>query len=230
MWVRAEGVFEPIADIAMFHMAQGIIRERARRFSDEDMLARLKDVLQRHGYLSGLLIDESENLPSSGAYRHRFGSLIRAYSLIGFSPSRDYRYIEVNRYLRQRHSNIMTEVIEGVEKLDAKVLLDPMTELLHINEEFTASVVIARHFLTSTGSSRWKLRFDAGLRPDVTIGVRMDSSNANILDYYLLPLIDFSRSSVRLAENNGLALDAYRFDSLHYFFAMAERYPLQRVA
>lgn len=230
MWVRAEGVFEPIADIAMFHMAQGIIRERARRFSDEDMLARLNDVLQRHGYLSGLLIDESDNLPSSGAYRHRFGSLIRAYSLIGFSPNRDYRYIEVNRYLRQQHSNIVTEVIEGVEKLGAKVLLDPMTELLHVNEEFTASIVIARHLLTSTGSSRWKLRFDTGLQPNVTIGVRMDSSNADIFDYYLLPLIDISRSSVRLAEDNGLALDAYRFDSLDYFFAMAERYPLRRVA
>ncbi len=230
VWVRADGAFEPIVDIAMFHMVQGIIRERARRFSDEDMLARLNDVLQRHGYLSGLLIDESDILPSSGAYRYRFGSLIRAYALIGFSPNRDYRYIEINRYLRQQHSNIVTEVIESLEKLGAKVLLDPMTELLHVNEEFTASVAIARHLLTSAGSSRWKLRFDTGLRPDVTIGVRMDSSNTDILDYYLLPLIDFSLPSIRLAENNGLALDAYRFNSLHYFYAMAERYPLQRAA
>jgi len=25
-------------------------------------------------------------------YRHRFGSLIRAYELIGYTPVRDYRY------------------------------------------------------------------------------------------------------------------------------------------
>lgn len=230
MWVRAEGVFEPIAEIAMYHMAQGIIRERARRFSNDEMLARLREAYQRHGYLSGLLIDENENIPSSGAYRHRFGSLLRAYSLIGFSPGRDYRYIEVNRCLRQQHSNIVNNVIEGVEKLGAEVWIDPTTELLHVSKEFTASIIIARHQRTLAGFSRWKLRFDTGLRPDVTIGVRMNQSNLNILDYYLLPFIDFGGPFLRLAEENGVAFDAYRFESLDYLFNMADRRPVPRVA
>ena len=36
-------------------------------------------------------------MPSSSVYRTRFGSLVRAYQLIGYSTGRDYRYIEVNR-------------------------------------------------------------------------------------------------------------------------------------
>jgi hypothetical protein len=44
--------------------------------------------LEQHGYLSGLIIDELECGPSSSAYRTRFGSLIRAYELIGFTPAR----------------------------------------------------------------------------------------------------------------------------------------------
>ena len=31
MWIRAEGVFIPIVEASLFHMAQGIIRERSRR-------------------------------------------------------------------------------------------------------------------------------------------------------------------------------------------------------
>lgn len=30
-------------------------------------------------------------MPSSAAYIHRFGSLIRAYEAVGFTPDRDYR-------------------------------------------------------------------------------------------------------------------------------------------
>ena len=42
MWVRAEGTFEPVVSPEEFFVARGIIQERIRRLSDDDMLARLK--------------------------------------------------------------------------------------------------------------------------------------------------------------------------------------------
>ena len=54
------------------------------------MLKMLQDVLDKEGFLSGIIIDEEEDIPSSSAYRSRFGSLLRAYQLIGFNPKRDY--------------------------------------------------------------------------------------------------------------------------------------------
>ena len=61
------------------------------------MLDALRRLMEDHGYLSGLIIDEAERVPSSSAYQGRFGSLLRAYELVGFTPDRDYRYIEINR-------------------------------------------------------------------------------------------------------------------------------------
>ena len=90
MWIRADGVFEAGIDPQMFYTAQGMIRERNRRFSEEEMLERLKRLFEQHGYLSGLVIDEAESMPSSGSYQRRFGTLIRAYELFGFKPDRDY--------------------------------------------------------------------------------------------------------------------------------------------
>ena len=101
MWIRAEGAFEPIVDRSLFDAAQAIIRERSHKLSNEEMLAALQQLLQDRGYLSGLIIDETERLPSSSAYQSRFGSLLRAYELVGFTPDRDYRYIEINRALRR---------------------------------------------------------------------------------------------------------------------------------
>ncbi len=78
-------------------MAQGVITERSRKLSDEALLAKLCDLHSQKGWLSGVLIDESDDMPSSSAYRYRFGNLVRVYTLIGYTPDRDYRFIEINR-------------------------------------------------------------------------------------------------------------------------------------
>jgi hypothetical protein len=58
----------------------------------------------------------------------------------------------------------------------------------------------------------------------------MDSDNGKPRDYYLLPRLDMREATLRLAEHNGLSLDAYRFDSLDPFFQMATRAPLRLAA
>jgi DNA invertase Pin-like site-specific DNA recombinase len=230
MWIRAEGAFEPIVDRSLFEAAQAIIRERSYRLSNDEMITVLQKLLQDRGYLSGLIIDETESLPSSSAYQSRFGSLLRAYELVGFTPDRDYRYIEINRSLRRLHPNIVADVIAGIEQAGGSVKQDPATDLLTVNGEFTASVVVVRCQTTAAGSLRWQIRFDVGLWPDITVAVRMDGPNQNALDYYLLPRIDMTAPRLRLAEDNGISLDAYRFPTLDAFFGMATRVSLQEVA
>ena len=228
-WVRLDGAFEAIVPLAMFHMARGIIRERARRLSDEEMLKRLKSVFEKFGYLSGLIIDEQEDLPSSGAYAHRFGSLLRAYEIIGYTPDRDFRYIEINRRLRALHPEIVSGVVEEIERRGAWCAVEPSTQLLTVSDEFTASVVIARHRYTQAGASRWKVHFDTGLRPDITIAVRMDADNVDTKDFFLLPRVEFQRDALNLQPNNHRALDAYKFADLSFLFELARRQPIERV-
>ena len=117
MWVRADGVFEAIIEPRYFYEAQGIIRERNRRFSDEEMLTKLKALHERQGWLSGILIDEEEDMPSSGAYASRFGGLFQAYKLIGYNPGYDQRFIEDNRHLRKMYPEVVEGVISKIQEL-----------------------------------------------------------------------------------------------------------------
>jgi len=229
-WIRADGAFEAIVDPQLFFTAQGMIRERNRRFSNDEMLDRLRGLLRKEGHLSGFMIDEAENMPSSGTYCSRFGSLVRAYQLVGFTPERDYQYIEVNRALRRMHADAVAEAIANIETIGGAVSQDPVTDLLTVNGEFTASIVVSRCRQTKAGSRRWKIRLDTGLAPDLTVALRMNGANEAVLDYYLLPLAVLDTNRIRLAEENGLMLDAFRFESLEYFFGMAERARISELA
>lgn len=229
-WIRADGAFQGIIDSELFLRVREIILARSQKLTDEQMLEKLRALVILRGVISGIVIDETEGMPSSSAFRHRFGTLARAYRLIGFDPGVDYSFVEINRRLRKQHPVLVESVIQRLEQLGAQVVYDPKTEILHLNGELRVSIVLCRHASSPAGSSRWVVRLDAGLKPDITIAVRMDASNESIHDYYLLPAIDMTWETLRLAEENGVYLDAYRFDTLDYFCGMAERAQIREVA
>lgn len=231
MWVRGDGAFEAVVERDFFDAAQRIIQDRSRRFTDEELLDRLSALLVQKGWLSGLVIDEVDDMPSSSTFRNRFGSLVRAYTLVGYAPSRDYRYIETNRALRALHPEVIAQVMADIEARGGSVRRDPVSDLFHINDEFSVSLVISRCFATATGALRWKVRFDGGLRPDLTIVARMAEDNVGIQDFYLLPWLDVGATpDLRLAPENGVLLDAYRFDTLDAFLDLTRRTPLRAAA
>ncbi len=229
-WIRRDRAFPAIVPQALFDQAQLIIEERSKRLTDDEMLALLSEILKKNGYLSGIIIDEFEDGPSSSAFQARFGSLLRAYSLVGFIPDHDYRYIEINRALRRMHPSIIREVIDGVRAAGGTAIQNLEDDTLLINDEITASIVIARCKLTRGGFRRWKIRLDESLHPDLTICVRMDEDNMKAHDFYILPRMTLAEGILRMADHNGLSLDAFRFDTLNGFFALAERVPFPQAA
>jgi hypothetical protein len=229
MWVRNNSAFEPIVDERDFYTAQGIILERHHRLSDNEMLSRLRELLTQHGRLSALIIDEAGSGPSSAVYRHRFGSLVQAYQAIEYTPDRDLRFLEVNRRLRRLYPEVMAETVTALEAAGGHVERDPETDLLTINGLLSSSIVLARAQPTPRGSLRWAIRFDQGLRPDLTVAVRMDAANECPLDYFVFSALDLPTGRF-LAEANGLSIDAYRFDSLDFFYGIAEQVNVEEAA
>ena len=137
LWLRANRVFEPIIDQSTFDAAQAIFRDRlihpicgrGRMYSDKEMLAALKRLRKRKGHLSRRIIDLDDEVQSAGAYENRFGSLRRAYQLIGFKigkcrkerrvrPTRHSIYFSNDemltslRKLLRKHGTLTSSIIE----------------------------------------------------------------------------------------------------------------------
>lgn len=143
-WMRAEHAFEPIVNQSLFDAAQVIFRERPHRtfrgrprgLSDQEMIERLAEVYRAHGRLSRRIIDQNRNLPSEWSYRVRFGSIERAYELVGFKKDasrygillkerksephrwrgyRDDDMLEALKRLLQDNGYLSNRVIDGCE-------------------------------------------------------------------------------------------------------------------
>jgi DNA invertase Pin-like site-specific DNA recombinase len=102
---------------------------------DDQLLDVLRRLLQTHGYLTEELIEETEEVPSAGTYQRRFGSLKRAYKLIGFKPGRHNvlgvwktakwtskrELLKALRLLLEKHGRLTREIIDGAEGISSYV-------------------------------------------------------------------------------------------------------------
>jgi DNA invertase Pin-like site-specific DNA recombinase len=230
MWVRMDRAFKPIIESELFYMARGIVLERARRFTDEELLTKLKQLYGGHSALSAGLIDGAEDMPSSAVYQSRFGSLIKAYRLVGYIPAHDYRYLEINRHLRELHAPMIDDVVQKLEQIGASITRDEDSGFLVINGEYTASILLTRCRQTQAGALRWLVSLGDELLPDITVVARMDAENQSPADYYFLPRIDLWPETLRLAESNGAGVDTYQRENLNCFVALAARAEIEVAA
>jgi hypothetical protein len=229
MWIRKEGAFEGIVPLEFFLTAQEIITARSARVSDEELLEHLKRLYTEAGQLSGVLIDQAADIPSAATYRNRFGSLARAYEMIGYRTNRDQERIALNKRLRTLHPEIITRTEAAIAGVGGTVARDAKTDLLTMNDEMVISLVLAQCQPMDDGQLRWRIRFDPmGYQADVTLAVRLDAQNHGELDYYLLPWLDLPRHEIRLCNRTSIAFEAFRFEDLSFFYGMAERVGIRR--
>lgn len=230
LWFRAKNVFPPTIDEALFNRAQLILRDRARSFTDEAVLDALRAIFARHGRITADLIATEEDLPSKASIARRFGGLVNAYQLAGYTPHRTVASLACQQFLLRKHPEIIQEVVNRLASMSVAVDHDPTTDLLIIDRELSVSVLLARCLRPAQGRAYWLLRFETSCRPDLTVAVRLDETNQAIKDYYLFPALDRGPDHLRLKEGNHALLDSYRFDDLELLFDLAARISVEHTA
>lgn len=229
-WVRCDGAFVGLVSADAFLRVRQIIAARSQRLDDIQLLDLLRRLADRVQALSGLVIDEQDDMPSSTTYRQRFGGLVRAYELIGYDAGRDYCYLEVNRRLRAWRPEFISTVTDALGLTARSVERDSETDLIRVNGEWTTSVVLARCQRPTAGLCRWNVRFDVSLNPDITVAVRLDTENRSALDYYLIPRLDMAVWPRQIAPENSPFIDGYRFNDLEVLGRLAARAQLREAA
>ena len=231
MWIRKEGAFEAVVPVDVFMTAQEIITSRSAKLSDEELLDHLRRLYAEHGQLSAVLIDQSDALPSSSTYRTRFGSLRRAYELIGYQTNFDSERAEINARLRAMYPDIVDQTLASIKTIGGNVTQAPDTGLLTLNSELQVSLVLSRCQTSGDGRYRWRVRFDPErYQADLTLVIRLNHYNEGALDYYLLPWLDLPKNHLAIDARSALQFEAFRFDDLQFFYGMAARVQIWRRA
>ncbi|MBR0913879.1 recombinase family protein [Bradyrhizobium japonicum] len=188
-WVRGAAQIEPIVDPGIFARAQKLLAERRVEIPENEMLLRLRLTLRRRGKLNSRIINTTLGLNHVSSYVKHFGSLRKAYALIGYEPPRDCDWIDTRELWaaeQARHAAEFAEVLRNDLGLQPELVPDGIG--VDVEGKRVVSFLVARR-LTRRGedhAAQWKA-YRRQISSGLLAVMRLDAANREIEDYVLLP-------------------------------------------
>jgi len=158
--------------------------------------------------LSSTIINGARNVHSVQCFSQRFGGLQKAYEKIGYvHPDK----VKLRGKTRGELDNLHRKVIRQLKSIfpeDLTVVRGKMgaRATLCFRREVEFAIVLCRFERSSVGNPRWKMTgVSAKHRGLTTLLCRLNRSNTEVFDYYLLPdLLEFPRQGLMTASDTRL--------------------------
>ena len=135
LWMIRPQAFMPIIEQEQFDRVQRVIRSRKThpKKPDRYLLDGMKKVLARHGKLTEKLL-KGRGIFDHRTYQKRFGSVLRAYELIGYKPSQ-HAFRSVNNLLKmkQLRSDLLRE-LKALFPENLRIVHLPGQKMRHVLE------------------------------------------------------------------------------------------------
>ncbi len=215
-WVRGDARIEPIVDPALFAQAQRLLADRRVEIPEDQMLLRLRLTLRRRGKLNSRIINTTLGLNHVSAYVKHFGSLRRAYALIGYSTPRDCEWLDSRKHWSEvlaKHVQQLAQTLSAESGLNVIAGKDGLG--LTIDSRITISFMVVRHVKKKEAhhAATWRI-YRTQQHCGLLVLILLASSNKAIEDYALLPCPLGTGRYITLSEASCAQLGAVRFATM----------------
>jgi len=215
-WVVVPNVLPSLISQATFQKVQNLLFP-VRRMSDQLLLTKLRRLLSRTGALTQAKINRSASVPGSSTYRHRFGSLQRAYEMIHYKPPPEQvSHLRLLRdgiaYRNEFVNRLLAMFPDRLQKLKQYVPGD-RCPLVLLDGTITISIRICRQNMVGK-QLKWTLGKSHSSLGDFSLLCLMDKPGKNIMTYYLYENLS-DRQRIRFAADSPFLERGIRLHSLH---------------
>ena len=196
-WIRAENAFQPVVDRALFESAQARIREaeeqRRIRYSDKDMLDRLRALYTRYGTVTANLIAGERGMVSAATYAHHFGTLVSAYQGL---------FADV---IADRRSQVLADLRTAIPEITA-------CEDFFVLRDYVSVRIQPVVPYPNGYEAAWSFTPDIRPEIDITLGVPLSNGGTyTVLGYLFFPRIMVGGRDVHIRSTVPERLDLHAY-------------------
>lgn len=214
-WIRCNNALKPIVDPDLFARVQEQMKGRWVSLSREEMLAGLRRALHKHGRLTAKIINDTPGLPSSHTFMDHFGTLRKAYSLIGYVPKRDCDWLDSQRRWSNVFLQLSSDIGAAVKKIGGRVDVNSACDCLLINRSRGVSFRVARELppKSATHSPRWSFNRRSYVPPGWIVVIRLTTDHRAARDYLLFETGKVTQRSMRFSDQSWERYRWQRFET-----------------
>jgi DNA invertase Pin-like site-specific DNA recombinase len=218
-WLVMPDAFLPIIDQRTFQQTQAVLRKRDRRWSDAELLDKLRWLLAKNGRLCQNLVETTKGMPCARTLCSHFGSLSRSFELAGYPTSEHLlaRARTVKKRLELR-DKIINQLVATSEQ---RLILVPKPHpgrrpILNFENGRRISCLICPSLPRLRGMMRWRVIPIKAERKYVTVVCLLNSSNDGIRSFHVFPTMEL-RGFHQFRENDSWLSKGTQLEHLSEF-------------
>ena len=229
-WITKARSFVPVVGEATFQRAQDMIEKRKTMYlrTDNQLLDQLKRLLSKKGHLNAKIINRARGICDWKTYARRFGSLSKAYELVGYAlPPLAKKASDHCIRMRALQKSVLIHIQElfpnDVRFIRTSGAFKKVIELGP--QKLWISLFLCREFRSQGGRRRWMLSTSPKERENISLLCPMDSGFGTVLGYYLMPALGNTVGSYkRLSENDPWFLRGRKLNDLSELYRVATEF------
>lgn len=196
-WVKRPLAFAPIVDEEKFARAQAGLPV-PKRWSDEEILKRMRRLLKTKGRLSETLLKNAPGMPCTVTLHNHFGTYRQLYEKVGYNIGAEDIH---NGAQSERSMNLRQSLVTAIKELFAEHvevthLPNRSRSILRIDRKFFVSILLCRT-KRKHGKLCWAVDPNPAERSYVTLLCTMNSKHDRVIDYFALPAMNgYQRTSM----------------------------------
>jgi DNA invertase Pin-like site-specific DNA recombinase len=188
-WITKEHAFEAVIDPKLFDRVQKRLARRAEHRSNEVLLDDLRHIWKRYGKITQQLVATSNITPAPSTYSHRFGSLLKAYDLIGYRQERNCKSMIQQRFARNNlRDSLLCSFQQALPKRIRIVrMIRHRRPLLVIDDRILCAVILCPVITTPNSHTRWLARVRMAESDHLALVCTLDRENRHIARMFVSP-------------------------------------------
>lgn len=219
-WVCIEAAFPAIVAPASFKQAIAERQRRSRPKTRDELTSMLRALHAEHGQVTGALISATRGIPGQTYFIAQFGTLAEAYLAAGLPAAVPLLRARTLRSVRQLREATMSAMKLAVEQAGGQHAPSEHPWLILLNDLVTLKLVVSRARHDPAGYIRWRIPIHTDPVPDFVLVVQMDTANAGVMGYYLIPVADFTQAHIILRAEHPDDRSQYRHATLAQVFGI----------
>lgn len=219
-WIKKYRAFPALVDPCVFQRAQEIRRERALRYTRQELLDILRHIYSKHGEISTNLIDQFPGGPHHNVFLNRFQTLSNAYRLAGVpATQRAERYLDSLRKIETVRNDAMATIRESVAAAGGMLEPLPSKNAFVLNGTAQTRLLVVRARRNRTDRPfRWNVPLREIEGTQFTVVVQLEPSHVDVRGIFLLPTHAFSYPVVVIREERPDEFARFKHSSLGELF------------
>ena len=224
-WISKPNSFASIVDVETFERAQAMLPRLAdSRWSDEEIIRKLRRLLTRKGYLSESLILKTRGMPAASTLHHHFGTYRQLYKAVGYKiPDLDlYRGKRAEPAMRVRRELVKKLSQMFPEQMRITRLPHSDRSIVDLNDGFLVAVLVCVSYQRGETKRYWTVVPTRAERDHMTLLCKLNAERNRIVSYHLLPRIDIPGPTHSLYDHDPLLKSAVKLRNLSAFYAAVQ--------